>query len=291
MRILHLDDGKEMRGGQWQVLRLHRELVRRGVDSLLLARESAPLLTLAAAEGLPCDMLRPLRVPLLSRRYDLLHAHDAKSHSYAALCSRVPFVVSRRVAFPVQTGATSKWKYSKPALYLAVSKFVAERLLEAGVPANRIEVVYDGVPVPETAANGTAVLVPHSLDSEKGMSLALEAAVLAEVPIKVTRDLEADLLGAQALLYLTNSEGLGSGVLLGMAAGVSVIASNVGGIPELLTDGVNGLLVENELQAVANAFRRIAPGMGAAARACVIERFTVERMVDDTLACYRRVVG
>ena len=289
MRILHLDDGKEMRGGQWQVLRLHRELVRRGVDSMLLARENGPLPAIAAAEALPCEILRPLRLPLLSRSYDLLHAHDAKSHTYAALFSRVPFVVSRRVAFPVKTGAASNWKYAKPAMFLAVSKFVAGKLLEAGVQAERIQVVYDGVPVPESAADGTAVLVPHSLDQEKGMSLALEAAVLAEVPIKVTRDLEADLPGAQALLYLTKTEGLGSGILLGMAAGVTVIASNVGGIPELLTDGVTGILVENELGAIANAFRKIAPGIGAAARVCVIERFTVGRMVDDTLACYRRV--
>ena len=39
MRILHLDAGKEMRGGQWQVLRLVEGLAAQGVESTLLARE------------------------------------------------------------------------------------------------------------------------------------------------------------------------------------------------------------------------------------------------------------
>ena len=44
MRILHLDTGREMRGGQWQALRLHSALLGAGHESLLLAREASPLL-------------------------------------------------------------------------------------------------------------------------------------------------------------------------------------------------------------------------------------------------------
>jgi len=43
MRILHLDAGKEMRGGQWQVLRLVEGLAGAGVESTLLARSGGPL--------------------------------------------------------------------------------------------------------------------------------------------------------------------------------------------------------------------------------------------------------
>ena len=43
-------------------------------------------------------------------------------------------------------------------------------------------------------------------------------------------------------VYITESEGLGSAVLLAMAAGTPVIASRVGGLPEAIEDGVNGLL-------------------------------------------------
>ena len=41
MRILHLDAGREMRGGQWQVLRLIQGLAAAGVESTLLARRHA----------------------------------------------------------------------------------------------------------------------------------------------------------------------------------------------------------------------------------------------------------
>ena len=51
MRILHLDAGREMRGGQWQVLRLIEGLAAAGVESTLLAREDAPLYAAARKLG------------------------------------------------------------------------------------------------------------------------------------------------------------------------------------------------------------------------------------------------
>jgi hypothetical protein len=290
MRILHLDSGREMRGGQWQALRLHRSLVERGYESMLLAPEESPLLGAVMEASLPCDVLRPLRLAMLSRSFDVVHAHDARSHTLGALFARVPLLVSRRVAFPVRDSALSRWKYRRPDLFLAVSRHVAAQLANAGVEERRIGVVYDGVPVPPEIAKGDAVLAPLTRDPHKGMTLAEEAARLCGVDIKVSADLEADLPCARALVYLTRSEGLGSGILLGMAYGVTVIASNVGGIPELIEDGRNGILVANEPAAVAAAIARINPSLGQAARATVIERFTEERMVETTLTAYKRVL-
>lgn len=278
-----------MRGGQWQALRLHRGLVQAGQESFLLAYEESPLLAAARKAKLPCDVLRPLRLGMLTRQFDLVHAHDARSHTLGALLARVPLVVSRRVAFPVRDSAASRWKYRRASLFLAVSHHVALQLVNAGVDERRVEVVYDGVPVPQEAAHGEAIIVPRSLDPQKGMALAEEAAKLAGVEIRMSADLETDLPGARALVYLTYAEGLGSGILLGMACGVTVIASRVGGIPELIEDGVNGILVANEADAVAAALHRINPVLGQAARATVGERFTEEHMVRATLAAYNRV--
>ncbi len=287
MRILHLDSGREMRGGQWQVLRLHRGLLARGHESMLLARAESPLLAAARREKLPCEVLRLWRV----RGSDVVHAHDARSHTIAASVARMPLVVSRRVAFPVRDSAVSRWKYQRPGLFLAVSRHVALQLINAGVEESRIEVVYDGVPVPADAAKGRAVLVPRTSDPQKGMALAEEAARLAGVEVEVSSNLEADLPRARALVYLTHSEGLGSGILLGMAYGVTVIASRVGGIPELIDDGVNGILVANEPEDVAAALKHVDTALGCAARATVTERFTEGRMIEATLAAYRRVLA
>jgi glycosyltransferase involved in cell wall biosynthesis len=275
MRILHLDSGREMRGGQWQVLRLHRGLLKRGHGSLLLARADSPLMAAARREDLDCEPLRPLRIAHQSRSFDLVHAHDARTHTLGALFARVPLVVSRRVAFPVRQSAASRWKYRRAALYLAVSQFVARQLRLAGVEGDRIQVVYDGVPVPSRVASGERVLAIQKI-----------APVLELQDAQTSNDIEADLPHARALIYLTDSEGLGSGILLAMAYGVPVIASNVGGIPEVIRDGENGFLVPNERDAVRAALVRIEPAMGRAARETVCERFSEDRMIDGTLAAY-----
>jgi hypothetical protein len=230
-------------------------------------------------------------LPTASREFEIVHAHDARSHTLGALFVRRPFVVTRRVAFPVRDSAISRWKYGRPRLFLAVSRHVAEQLICAGVDAKRIEVVYDGVPVPAEMAKGSRILAPYTLDSQKGMALAEEAAKLAGVEIRMSENLEKDLPQARALVYLTQSEGLGSGILLAMAYGVPVIASRVGGVPELIEDGVNGILVDNTPAAVADAMKRIDPALGVAARATVTERFTVNHMVEATLQAYKKVLS
>jgi len=93
-------------------------------------------------------------------------------------------------------------------------------------------------------------------------------------------------------VYITESEGLGSAILLAMSAGVPVIASNVGGIPEIVEHERTGLLIENSPEAIASAVRRLhgdralAQSLAAEARRTVEQRFSVDRMVADTLAVY-----
>ncbi len=131
-----------MRGGQWQVLRLLRGLRERGVESILMTRVDGPLGQIARQEE--------FAVEKVSWRFpagDLVHAHDARGHSLAVLLSRTPVVVARRVAFPVKRGGLSGWKYRRATQFIAVSRFVAGMLTEAGVPESKISVVHDGVPL------------------------------------------------------------------------------------------------------------------------------------------------
>ena len=101
MRILHIDTGREMRGGQWQVLYLLRGLSKRNIASRLLAR--GPLLEAALAEGLDASLLtNPFALSVAANGFDLTHAHDAKAHSWCAIV-RKPLVVARRVAVPLGT--------------------------------------------------------------------------------------------------------------------------------------------------------------------------------------------
>jgi glycosyltransferase involved in cell wall biosynthesis len=281
MRILHLDAGREMRGGQWQVLRLIEGLAAAGVESTLLARQDAPLYTAARKQGWRVQPLGITRALGCLRGHHLIHAHDARSHSLGAFLRGRPLVVSRRVSFPVG----SRWKYGRARRYLAVSQFVKNVLISGGVPEEKISVVYDGVPILEVS-HGNQVL-----------GLEKDSALLARMGLKMVSNLEDEIPNAGVLVYVTNSEGLGSGALLAMSAAVPVVASNVGGLGEVIRHGENGLLVENDEAAIAAAIRQLlddpeqARQIGAAARRTVIERFTVDRMVSGTLEAYRSVLA
>jgi hypothetical protein len=131
MRILHLDAGREMRGGQYQVLFLMRGLRRRGHHQILLARPGSELARRAASENFEVRALSWLGIRRLA--LDLVHAHDAHSHTLAALATAAPLVVARRVAFHVRSGFLSRWKYARPTRYIAVSRHVKETLIAAGI--------------------------------------------------------------------------------------------------------------------------------------------------------------
>src|ERR1022692_443481 len=301
MRILHLDAGREMRGGQWQVLRLIEGLEAAGGESTLMARRGGPLFEAARKRGWRVEGLGLARAAVLARRHDLVHAHDARSHTLGAIAHGAPLVVSRRVAFRVSAQLASRWKYARAARFIAVSAFVKSVLMQGGVPGEKISVVYDGVPILE--ATRQAEGLPHVLapanadDPQKGAPLAMKAAQLAGVSLRFSADLERDLRHATLLVYVTHSEGLGSAVLLAMSAAVPVVASRVGGLPEVIRHGEDGLLVDNQPEAIAQAIRQVLdnPGlsrsMGSAARQTVIERFTVNHMVRRTIEVYRQVLN
>ncbi|HYK91283.1 MAG TPA: glycosyltransferase [Acidobacteriota bacterium] len=85
------------------------------------------------------------------------------------------------------------------------------------------------------------------------------------------------------------SEGLSSAILTAMASCVPVIATDVGGIPELIRDGENGLLVSPmDSAGLARAIERLARdpaercGMGLAGRRLVEDRFTLQRKIVET---------
>jgi hypothetical protein len=296
MRILHLDAGREMRGGQWQVLRLIEGLAGAGHESLLLARRDSPLYAAAQRNGIDAHALNVLSLKQASRAVNIVHAHDSRSHTLAVLAGIERLVVARRVAFPVRTGPASVWKYQRAAHYIAVSNFVKRMLAEAGVRESKITVVYDGVE-PRQAGHGSEILVPETDDPRKGTALALAAAKLAGIPLTRSRDLDRDLARAGLFVYITHAEGLGSAVLMAMASGVPVIASNVGGLPEIIDHERIGLLTENTPEAIAAAITRImqdrplAKSLAERARAVVAEKFSAKRMVTATIEVYRAMAG
>ncbi len=298
IRVLHLDTGRSMRGGQWQVLLLARELARTGVPQELLVPEGAPLLQHAREAGIPASPIGWSALWRAARRCNVIHAHDARAHTMAVAAAwEKPLVVSRRVAFPVKTSLLSRLKYARGSVYLAVSNFVSQQLSAAGIPPEKVRVVPDAVelPPPYEPVARDAIVALDSDDPGKGGALIREAARMAGFDVLFSSDLQRDLQKARMFVYISDSEGLGSAALLAMAHGVPVIASRVGGLPEAVEDRVTGLLTANRVEEIAKVMRKMwldpqmAARMGAAGRERASARFSPATMTTAVIEVYRQV--
>jgi glycosyltransferase involved in cell wall biosynthesis len=129
-----------------------------------------------------------------------------------------------------------------------------------------------------------------------------DAALLpADAPLELLgeRDDVAELLAASDVFVLSSrSEGLPMSILEAMAAGLPVVASRVGGVPELVEDGVTGFLVEpGDVPALHARLdellrdRALAARLGRNARERALERFTWDACAERCLAAYASLTG
>jgi glycosyltransferase involved in cell wall biosynthesis len=120
----------------------------------------------------------------------------------------------------------------------------AVRAIAAAVeqcPAIRLMIVGDG---PE---RDVIVETIKALGLEKNVTM-----------LGLRHDVSRILSAADAFLLTSLSEGIPVTIIEAMAAGVPVVSTNVGGVPELLEDGVSGLLVPvGDATGVANALTRL----------------------------------
>jgi glycosyltransferase involved in cell wall biosynthesis len=221
------------------------------------------------------------------------------------------------------------------ARIIAVSEATRASLARQGYPRRLLQVIHNGVEVGARAApvrladaptvlhvgrlapvkgqleliraleqlDGVrAVLVGRDLErgGEYQRELEREAARLGmadRVVFAGARDDVAGLMsGCEVFALPSTVEGLPLVILEAMAQERPVVATAVGGTPEVVVDGVTGLLVEpGDPRALAGALEMVladsarAAAMGAAARRRVEERFSLEAMTQSVLHVYGEV--
>ncbi len=226
MKIAHLDTGLVMRGGQRQLLALAEELRRRGHEQTIIAPEESSLAA-AATEGrfpvfaLPAhDPIRAFALVLLrdwlpGQKFRILHAHDGRAQTLSAITSwNLPVcrIASRRVLFEPRSHLLFRLQYSRTCHgVIAVSQGVRRLLVQEGVKDDRVEVISDGIVLPDNLTAGqqrarlrsqwavspedVAIGFLGGLAPEKGLDLVVGAA-------------EAVDAAAPAVKWIVGGEGL-----------------------------------------------------------------------------------
>jgi glycosyltransferase involved in cell wall biosynthesis len=235
-------------------------------------------------------------------------------------------VLNCRGSVPESAVYTTALALHQPAVLEAVDRFVtpsrfaAAQLERLGLPGERLDVVANYVPdvaADSNAHEGTYALVAGRLSVEKGIAMAVEAARISGVPLKVAgdgplaselrelaRDAPVELLGhvppervrellhgaAMAIVPSVSADVMPFAALEAMAAGVPVIGSDAGSLPELLGD--ERCVPSRDAPALAAAMRRLFddPGERRAEGGRVIDlartRYGEERYVRELRALY-----
>jgi glycosyltransferase involved in cell wall biosynthesis len=214
---------------------------------------------------------------------------------------------------------------------VAVSDATRDDLVRQGYPARRLVTVHNGIePAPDVSpvrlAEGPVVVEVARLAPVKGQHVLLNALARVEASVVlVGSDLErggayesdlrteathlgvsdrvvfagyrddvaALLAGCDVFCLPSFAEGLPLVVLEAMAQGKPVVATPVGGTPELVVDGETGVLVPpGDADALARALTELladaprAARMGEAGRARVLAEFSAAAMVERVLGLY-----
>lgn len=110
-------------------------------------------------------------------------------------------------------------------------------------------------------------------------------------------DVQLELAKANCLVVPSFQENAPLTIAEAMAAGVPIVASNVGGIPEMIEDGITGLLIDPyDIKSIRDAISMIlsdetlARSMGQSAKEAARKRFTASIICNKTLRAYREVL-
>ena len=142
-------------------------------------------------------------------------------------------------------------------------------------------------------------LVGDGPELENARLLALRLGIAEKVKFwGACTDVPQLLAQSQIAVLISDHEGFGLSLIEAMSVGLPVIATDVGGMREIVLPNETGFLVPNgsEADLIAALERLISdPGlrkrMGAAARYRQITSFAAESMVRDTLGLYDEVIG
>jgi|FEC22Drversion2_1045045.scaffolds.fasta_scaffold01464_5 glycosyltransferase involved in cell wall biosynthesis len=262
------------------------------------------------------------RVRRLAGRFDILHFHLDYFPFSVFSRQATPFITTMhgRLDLPEHQTVFDSFN-SIPVISISDTQ-------RKPVPqAHWLKTIYHGLPsrlLQPSQATPRYLAVLGRIAPEKAVDRAIRIAVKAGLPLKIAAkvdrvdreyfekeirplldqpgieyigeisdgDKSAFLSGAMALLMPIDwPEPFGLVMIEAMACGTPVIAYPSGSVPEVVEDGVTGLIVEDEAAAVHAITHRLAHLSRARIRARFEQRFTARRMAEEYLDIYRQLIA
>lgn len=162
MKVFHVTNAVGWSGGMEQISVLVEALKKQNHENVIVCPPDSGLTEKfhnsgITVEPLPMfqdyDLISAWKLRRLVQRYSpgIVHAHHAIAHAVALLAltgtKKPALVVSRRVSFPPRKNPFSRWKYRSSRIdrYVVVSESVKQTLVQGGVDASKIHVIYSAV--------------------------------------------------------------------------------------------------------------------------------------------------
>lgn len=352
LSILHSESSRGWGGQEVRTLKEMIALRALGHHIELVCPVDAVLGERSRSEGFPVHHARirsgadvrsmlQIRAILARGQFDILNTHSGHDSLVAGMAGRLartPLIVrTRHLALPITSLATYNLF---PHRVVAVSRYVRDYLVSAGVKEGRVGMIYDGIVKPEPLAHttlrdelglgpdATIAGIVAILRGKKGHDELIAAVgplmigrphlhvvivgdgaefgrlqtLIAELGLAhrihmlgFRKDVYNVLRGCDLFVLPTHQEALGQAFIEAMAIGLPVIGTRVDGVPELIEDGVNGLLVPpKDIEALRGAIARLVDDaplrarFGAAGLIKTDGHFTIENMANETVEFYRR---
>jgi glycosyltransferase involved in cell wall biosynthesis len=249
--------------------------------------------------------------------FDVIHnSFDFLPLTYSALVSTPVVTTIHGFSSPEIVPVFAK--YNRSGFYVAISDADRHPALDY------VATIHHGIATTDFAFSPTAgayLAFFGRIHPDKGVVAAIDVAEKTGIPLRIAgiiqderyfsqevkprldgdrvrfvgpvsaEDRSSFLGGAMALLHLIAfDEPFGLSVVEAMTCGTPVIAFDRGAMSEIIHDGVTGCLV-SDVASATTAVGRLGRLDRQTIRGVAVQRFSVERMVDEYVAVYRQAIG